>query len=418
MTHRPLRVLLDARMLVGRFSGIARMVTSLVDELAQRDDVRVIVLCGNDEHSPWTHRDDVEVAPSSFGRKDRSPSRRLWWEETRLRALIRRSSADVFHATWNSGIPFACPVPSVLTIHDLIPWDKPGEYFALRRDRWAYRAGVQWSARRAAAITTVSAFTRGQLLDRLGVAGDRVLVVSNGVTPPGGGSSSSHDQSDGGARPSLPGGTNAEGSPPPEFVLYVGGHEPRKNVSGLLRAMLEYWRAFDPRLELWLTGRKDALCPAAKEVMQTLPQNAPVRFLDALSESDLVRAYRRAEALMLLSTDEGFGLPIVEAMSHGCPVIAANRAALPEVVGEAGVLVDPDQPAEAARALHRICADQNCRKRLAGLGLLRASRFTWEAAAGAIVEVYRGVVAQSVPLSASRKPHWAGDSAGQVSVAR
>jgi hypothetical protein len=106
-----LRVLIDARMMLGRFSGVARMVTRLIETLLAVPNVRVVALCGNEPYEPWANHTDLEMIVSDFSRKDRSPTRRLWWEATRLRLWIAQSGADVFHPR-AGGLR---PVPTVLT---------------------------------------------------------------------------------------------------------------------------------------------------------------------------------------------------------------------------------------------------------------------------------------------------------------
>ena len=123
---RAIRVMIDARMLIGRFSGISRVVTCLVEELVKRDGIEVVALCGEGGDAAWAGRSDVETVPSSFARRDRVTPRRVFWEETRLPGIIRSAGVDLFHAAWNFGIPALCPVPSVLTVHDLIPWARDG----------------------------------------------------------------------------------------------------------------------------------------------------------------------------------------------------------------------------------------------------------------------------------------------------
>jgi hypothetical protein len=162
-----LRVLIDARMMMGRFSGVARMVTRLVEHLADMPHVTVSVLCGNESYEPWEHSKNLEMIVSDFSRKYRSPARRLWWEATRLRHWIAQSEADVFHATWNTGAPFACPVPTILTVHDVIPWDEPARGLSARAAQMYYRYSLRASMRRAQRVVAVSGFTADQIARKL-----------------------------------------------------------------------------------------------------------------------------------------------------------------------------------------------------------------------------------------------------------
>lgn len=376
MTARRLRVLIDARMLVGRFSGVGRVVTRLVDELVKQDDLRVVALCGSEVFQPWIARSDIEVIPSTFGRGDRTAGRRLLWEETKLPGIIRRTNADVFHATWNSGIPVRCPVPAVLTIHDLIPWHDPKDHFATAIQRACYRYAMRASARRAARVTTVSEYVRRDVLSRLPLDPNRVVAIPNGVDRP----------------PAPPTQCDAADRP---YVLYVGGHERRKNVAAILKAMQCYWERFDPSLELRLTGSVASLSSDAAEALRRLPDAAPLRFLGTPADDELAGHYASARALLLLSHDEGFGLPVLEAMAQGCPVIAAANAALPEVVGDAGILVNPDDAQVVSAAIRRLITSTNDRAELVRRGIVRVRAFGWDVMADRIHQLYRTVLQES-----------------------
>jgi len=371
---RPLRILIDARMLIGRFSGVARMVTKLVDGLARRDDCKVMALCGREPFEPWSRRDDIKLISTGFNRRDRTPIRRLWWEETKLSNVIRRSGADVFHATWNSGVPPFCRIPSVLTIHDLIPWDAATNSLTARWQRSCYRRAVNASAKRAKLITTVSQYVAGVVAAKFSVSRDRVVTIYNGVDTPS---------------LSIDSGSGKKNAP---FVLYVGGHEERKNVAGLFKAMTEYWKRLDPSLELHLTGDANSLAPNASDIFHKLPPSAPVRFLGTPSDAALADEYSGASALLMLSRDEGFGLPVLEAMAHGCPVLAANRSALPEVVGNAGVLVDPADSKAIAEELDRVLKSPEHGSDLIDNGRRRAQEFSWERTIELLLDSYRRAI--------------------------
>ena len=217
---------------------------------------------------------------------------------------------------------------------------------------------------------------RGDVLSRLGLDPGRVLAIPNGVDRPA-------------PRPGQP---RAADHP---YVLYVGGHEPRKNLAAIFKAMQCYWERFDPSLELRLTGSAASLSGDAAEVLRGLPNHPPVHFLGTLTDDELATQYASASVLLLLSHDEGFGLPVLEAMAHGCPVIAAAKAALPEVVGDAGVLVNPDDHEAVASAMRRLITSPNDRAELVRCGLLRARMFGWDLMADRLHQLYRTVLHES-----------------------
>ncbi len=379
MMTRPLHVLIDGRMLLGRFSGVARMVTRLVESLAAMDDLRVGVLCGNELFTPWANRFEIEVYTTDFSRHDRTPVRRLIWEETRLRRWIRHIAPDIYHATWNQGVPGRCPVPSVLTIHDLIPWDEPASKLGGMVNKWSYRLAVRRSALRASAVVAVSEFSRGCVQEKLRLGSSVVSVVRNGVDD------------------SIRRGRGDARSQPP-YVLYVGGHEDRKNLETAFRAMAVYWSQFDPSVEFRLTGRPESLTPRAAQAFREIGHPNLVRFLGSPNDIELADQYSNAAAVLLLSRAEGFGLPALEAMAHGVPVIAARAGALPEVVGQAGLLVDPGDAIGAANALRSVMANADFSARLTLAGAERAKVFTWRRAAEAYSTLYQSVLAQADEL--------------------
>jgi alpha-1,3-rhamnosyl/mannosyltransferase len=391
--------MIDARMLIGRFSGVSRVVTRLVDELARHEEIEVVALCGDGVYGPWEGRTDIEIVRSSFGRGDRRIPRRVLWEETRLPGVVPAAGVDLFHATWNFGVPARCPVPSVLTIHDLIPWHREGRSGSALLHRTCYRYAVRSSARRATRLTTVSDYVRQEVINTLRVSPDRVAVVPNGVDIP----------TTGRCRGTVETKT---------YALYVGGHEPRKNVAGVFKAMQCYWRQYDPTLELRLTGREGSLSRDAATTYQRLPPNAPIRFLGDISDAELEEHYSSARVLLLLSHEEGFGLPALEAMAHGCPVVAADRASLPEVVGDAGLLVDPDRPEAVAAAVRSLITDPARRTDLVRRGECRARMFGWNVTASRFLAVYHAVLQDAGRPSADVIGRGAAGPADAIAAAR
>lgn len=373
----PTRVLVDARMMLGRFSGVARFVTSLVDHLANEPDIELFMLCGDTPHAPWQDCHGVTMLTSTFSRRDRTAVRRLVWEQRHLRRIIRENRIDVYHATWNTGVPAWAEVPSILTIHDLIPFRNAKEHFGGVWQRLAYRYSLRAAARRAGAITTVSDHVRRQVIHHLGVSPERVTRIYNGVEHPA--------------------TTRNEVAADPPYVLYVGGHEPRKNVAAVLRCMQAYWNVYGPSPELRLTGAADALCPKARAEYDKMPADAPVRFLHTVTDAQLNELYQGATALLMLSFDEGFGLPVAEAMAHGCPVIAADQSALPEIAGGAGRLVAPDDTEAIVQEIRLLVSSAGHREDLRLAGLARADTFSWAQTAREFARLYRKLAQERRP---------------------
>jgi len=175
---------------------------------------------------------------------------------------------------------------------------------------------------------------------------------------------------------------------PARFVLFVSTLEPRKNVVGLLDGFARACAAGYPG-DLVLVGRWGWHTEAAQAALAASPVRHRIVHLDYLDRAELAAALRRAEALLFPSFLEGFGLPVVEAMACGVPVITSPCSSLPEVAGDAALYVDPHDPAAIAAAVVRLAGDPELRARLAAAGLARAARFDWAEAARATAAVLR-----------------------------
>lgn len=182
------------------------------------------------------------------------------------------------------------------------------------------------------------------------------------------------------------------------FILYVGNYRPHKNVKGLIEAYAGYRKLAGSRaLPLVMAGVRDRFFPRAQRLVEKLGLGIHVRCVGYVPERDLPLFYRSAKMLVNLSLCEGFGLPVLEAMGQGTPVAVSNRLALPELVGEAGVVVDPDDPREAAAALARLAHDEKWNLDRAGAARERARIFTWHKAAGTTLSVYEKLSADARP---------------------
>jgi glycosyltransferase involved in cell wall biosynthesis len=297
------------------------------------------------------HRDDVEVSTLSFGRGDRASTlvRDAFWYPL---ALSRRRKADVLHCPTYRG-PLRPALPLVVTVHDLAVFRHPE---ALNRWTRSYSPRavprVLAAARR---VIAVSEFTKRELVELLRVADEKIRVVPNGVD-----AEFSRE------------GPAATG----DYVLAVGTLEPRKNLASLVEAA----RRND--VELRVVGARGW---GGVE----LAGNG-VRWLGEVNDADLARLYRGAACLAYPSVYEGFGIPVLEAMACGTPVVTSRGTAMEEVADGAAVLVDPSDPAELAAGIERAAAERDS---LVARGLERARSFRWDAVAEATVAVYREAAA-------------------------
>jgi len=364
-------VALDCRAATARTGGVGRYVVNLARELRARDEVKLALLVGADPHPALAAMAGVEVVETGWTTAHARQDLRFAWEQRALRRILARLRPDLLHATWNLGIPMASRVPAVLTLHDLLPLSTPG-WFGARAPRAFFLAGHWAALLRARRVIAVSEATRAALADLSPWLARKAVVVHEGVEDefaPG------------------PAGTV------PRHLLAVGGREARKNLAGLFAA----YAASGLGAEMHVTGEEATLGPVDRAALDALapPLRARVRFLGFVPDAALPGLYRGASMLVFPSRGEGFGLPPLEAMACGTPVVAGRAGSIPEVVGDAALLVDPGDPAAIAAAMRRLDGDHGLRARLVAKGLARAAALRWPACAEATMAVYRAALGGS-----------------------
>ena len=347
--------------------------------LAEPDPPLEVVLFVN-RTAAAHHRDlfapfEVVVAPVS----GRSKAARVAADNTWLAWALRRRRIGVVHHV-GGVVPFVdagpvAPATRVLTVHDLQPLDLP-ENFS-RTKRLFERVALPWSVRRADLITTLGTHVATSVHGRFGTPADAFALVPPGSRRPG-------RQDDDAPTDVLP-RLGIAGHP---YVLYPAITYPHKNHVVLVEAMARL-AASHPDLRLVLTGGAAQCEDDLRRSITELGVSGSVVRAGRVPGDDLVALYRGAAALVFPSRYEGFGLPILEAMRLGCPVVAANTTALPEVVGGAGILVAPGDPDGWARAIAQIVDDHEVRRRLVAAGRERAAGFSWDHGATSLVAAWR-----------------------------
>jgi alpha-1,3-rhamnosyl/mannosyltransferase len=329
-------------------------------------DVVDITLLGNrtfpEAHPELAERFRTAIAPIDGG----SRAARIAAESTWLPREAARERLHLVHHL-NNVVPWLRNRPSVLTIHDLRPIELPE---TLGRAQGAYlRARFRPSVRGASVITTPSAFVRETVIELLGADPDRVHVVSAPLfTPAQSGSA----------------GSSGDG----RSFLYPAITNPHKNHRTLLTAFAKVVATRDDAV-LVLTGAPGSADTGVTRMIEQLGLTANVRRLGRVPPEKLEALFRESAAVAYPSTYEGFGLPLAEAMSLGCPVIAADRTALPEVLGGAGILVGADDVDGWAEAMLRLLDDGTLRAELRAAGRERARTFSPEEAARRQIAAYR-----------------------------
>jgi glycosyltransferase involved in cell wall biosynthesis len=307
---------------------------------------------------------------------------KAWWEQFGLLQSGRAENVDLLHCPY-----FASPVvpmfPTVVTIHDVIPLVL--KEYAWRRQTHAYNALVSAAAKQASAIIAVSQYSKRDIERTLRIPPERIHVIGNAV--------------DDGFRRITDSwqllAVRQRYEIGERYVLYFGGFDLRKNVLGTIRSYARLPAQLRQRYQLVIAGRLHhfghPLYPDPRPLVRELGLDGRVIFTGSIREEDKAPLYSGATCFVFPSLYEGFGIPVLEAMACGTPVLTSNTTSLPEVVGDAGVLVDPTSEQAIAEALGQLLEDEPLQRDLGERALARSRFFTWRQVAEQTVEVYRQV---------------------------
>jgi glycosyltransferase involved in cell wall biosynthesis len=360
------RVLVDATSVPADRGGVGRYVDGLLGALGRRSDVDLVVVCQRSDVERYERMiSDGEVigAPAAVNHR---PAR-LAWEQTGLPLLAQQVGAQVLHSPF-----YTCPLragcPVTVTVHDMTFFTEPEHYDKSKRT--FFRSAIKTSLRRAERVIVPSKATRDELIRLLDADPSHIDVAYHGVDPAAFHAPSAEEKARVSARLGLTDST---------YVAFLGAKEPRKNVPNLIRGWVSAVTAREDPPALVIAGGQghdDEIDQAVTEVPSHLRVLRPgyLRFADlpGFLGGALVAAYP--------SYGEGFGLPILEAMACGTPVLTTPRLSVPEVGGDAVAYTGPE-PDEIAAALTRLLDDADLRSSLAAAGLSRAKEFSWDSSA-------------------------------------
>lgn len=342
------RVGVDGRPLVGNRTGIGVHTA----EIASRLHFEVPVVIAS--HREIEDRSGLERCRLVV---DHSPLGVLWQQATLPRVMLREG-CDVLWAP-HATLPLSLAIPSVASVHDLTSISMPHRHRL--KTIFSFNVFIRASLENASRIAAVSRVAADEVIRGFGINPMRIEIVPNGVDPffsPG-----------------------DEGRD--DFVLYAGTLEPRKGIADLLAA----WRLLGRRPRLVLAGDAGwGTSPLLRRDKESIDAGR-LEIRGFVSRSELRDLYRRCAVFVYPSHFEGFGLPPLEAMACGAPVITTTGGAIPEVVGDAAELVRPGSPDELARALRRLAGSASRRSALREAGFARASRFSWENSASRMSEL-------------------------------
>ena len=364
-----MRVGLDITSLRAPRTGVGTYTANLLQQLRDLPQLEVVPMMQSSVHLPL---------PRGASRRTLRVNNTFWMQMV-LPWHLSRLSADICHFT-NSVASVWTPCPSVVTIHDATLWLYPK--YHPRRRILAMRPVIPLGARRAKAIIAVSANTKRDLVRTLNIPEDKVYVIHEAPAP-------QFQPVASGAALEI---VRSRYRLPDHFVLYVGTIEPRKNLTRLLEAFAMLQRDGYASHGLVLAGCQGWAGTSVQNTIERLRLQGAVRLLGYVSIDDLVALYNLAGALVFPSLYEGFGLPIVEAMACGTPVVMSPNGSLEEIAGGAAELVDPTAAESIALGLRRVLGDSARRAELRDLGLARARQFSWQRAAVETHEVYANVL--------------------------
>jgi glycosyltransferase involved in cell wall biosynthesis len=368
------RIAIDARKL--HDFGIGTYIRNLLKYLARLDqDTEFVLLCRPQDVKA------VEAVGRNFRPVVAASKPYSLAEQFTVPATLLTQNIDLFHEP-HYVLPPLVPCRAVVTIHDCIHLMFP--QYLPNRLAYAYaRANLWAAARRAERILTVSETSKADILRYCDVPADRIIVIYNAIddhfaTPPG-------DEAVQRVRERY----QLEGP----FALYVGNIKPHKNLERLIDAFDLVRRGGFERMELLIIGDQISKYPRLRRAVDKHKLHKHVRFLGFVPDDTLAALYRLATVFVFPSLYEGFGLPPLEAMASGTPVVMSNRSSLPEIGGDAAELVDPYSAVSIAEGIQRVLGDPSLRQSMIARGLTRAREFSWEASVRRIHEVYMDVAA-------------------------
>ncbi len=364
---------IDGRTLQGRFTGDSTYWRGLIGGLTRLgvDDRFIIYLDGS------RGKPEIDLPENMSFRALNAPWGRLWsaWS---FPCALRKDKVDVAHVQYN--IPPNMPCPTVTTIHD-ISFKRYPEFFK-PKDRMLLDRSVRFAKENAAHIIAVSQFTKQEIVALYGANADRVSAIYEGVD----------DQFCTMPQPEALDIISERHHLQVPYILTVGVIQPRKNYPRLLEGFAQLKASRQCPHKLVIVGKYGWKESSLESRVKDLGLGDEVVLTGFVPYEDLPALYNAADVFVYPSVYEGFGLPPLEAMACGTPVITGNQASLPEVVGDAGLMVDPFDADAFAHAMERLIFDRLLRAEMFALGLNQATKFSWDDTAEQTHAVYRGVL--------------------------
>ncbi len=378
-----MKIGINALFFQSRATGSAQYMIHLIDALAQIDQQNEYILLGpRPVEQTGQHSFPYQVHPvPTFAARNENVEKVIW-EQLIAPHAARHAEVDLFHVPY-----FAPPLfprtPTIVTIHDVIPLRLPA--YQLGGKVKAYMNLLSRASHRATMIITISEHAKQDMVDALKIPPERIRTIYEAA------GDQYHPITD----PETLAAARARYDIGERYIFYLGGLDQRKNVPQLVRAFAHlYAQLGDPNLQLVISGNPDKqqgpLFPDPRPIGADLGINGQIiyRFIE---DEDKPAIYSGASLFVFPSLYEGFGLPPLEAMGCGAPVVCSNRTSLPEVVGDAAISVDPQDTQALVEAMHQILSDETLQADLRARSLRQAAKFSWRKTAQETLAVYQEV---------------------------
>lgn len=368
----------NAQIVSGSDAGVATYAKNLIKHLIAENKNHDLIFFGSPEYlnltdAPRTHL--ISTSPIVDG-----GWKRILWEQFVLPSKAKRSNIDVMFYPDHTASVFRKPFPSIITIHDLAFLAMP-ETFPLGK-RFYKSLAVRQSIRKADKIIVVSHATKEECIRVLNVPKEKIKVIYNGID-----SNFKKINS-----PDIIDNARRKFGLFRKFILFVGTLEPRKNIIRLIRAFHQMRTSVHVEHELVIAGKKGWLYSGIFDEVDRLGLKDSVHFLSYVTPKDLVNLYSTADMFVYPSLYEGFGFPPLEAMACELPVVASNISSMPEVLGDAAVLVNPYNVNSIAEGIFKVLTDDALRLSLIEKGLERVKIFSWDKSAKEYLKVFEEIL--------------------------
>jgi len=362
-----MKVGFDGRYAEGDLVGVGKYIANLVGQLVKKN-IKCVIFYSKEPKYP--------IFGKNISQKILNSENRYLFEQIKLPLALKKEKVDIYHALGNLGVPLLCPVPAILTVHDIIPL-LIKNYFNYSKlpfiTKFSYLFRLKTSIFRARRVIVDSEFTKKTLVENLGVKPIKIKVIYLGAP-----------------KVILKTKKLIFDLEPGRYVLNHGGIDIRKNLDRLIRAFAKVVSQY-PNLKLVITGENKTMRSELDKIVKDLGLENLVVFPGYVKEEILESLIKNASCICFPSLIEGFGMPVLEGFAFGVPVITSSTSSLSEIANGAAFLVNPENEEEIALAILKVVREKKTREELIKKGRERIKDFSWEKTAEEVLKVYREV---------------------------